>query len=55
METKKIFAGKIVPKSLLVKQHQKDKVSWIYLVSAKIWHMIMSDKEKKDINVKPLM
>lgn len=25
-DTKEIFAGKIVPKSLLVKQHQKDKV-----------------------------
>ncbi|XP_076471497.1 serine/threonine-protein kinase PLK1-like isoform X2 [Babylonia areolata] len=26
-DTKEIFAGKIVPKSLLVKQHQKDKMS----------------------------
>ncbi|KAK3101151.1 hypothetical protein FSP39_001346 [Pinctada imbricata] len=26
-ETKQIFAGKIVPKSLLVKQHQKDKMT----------------------------
>lgn len=26
VESKEIFAGKIVPKSLLVKQHQKDKV-----------------------------
>lgn len=27
VETKEIFAGKIVPKSLLVKQHQKDKMT----------------------------
>ena len=26
MDTKDVFAGKIVSKSLLVKQHQKDKV-----------------------------
>ena len=31
MDTKAIWAGKIVPKSLLVKQHQKDKVSANYL------------------------
>jgi hypothetical protein len=27
MDTNQVMAGKIVPKSLLVKQHQKDKVS----------------------------
>uniref|UniRef100_H2XY93 Serine/threonine-protein kinase PLK1 n=2 Tax=Ciona intestinalis TaxID=7719 RepID=H2XY93_CIOIN len=27
LETKKIFAGKIVPKALLVKPHQKDKMA----------------------------
>lgn len=30
VESKEIFAGKIVPKSLLVKQHQKDKVKKNY-------------------------
>ena len=29
MDTKKIYAGKVVSKGLLVKQHQKDKVSVI--------------------------
>ena len=29
-DTKEIFAGKIVPKSLLVKQHQKDKVCFLF-------------------------
>ena len=28
MDTKEIWAGKIVPKTLLAKQHQKDKVSF---------------------------
>ena len=27
MDTKQLYAGKVVAKSLLVKQHQKDKVS----------------------------
>lgn len=31
VETKELFAGKVVPKSLLVKQHQKDKVLYIIM------------------------
>ena len=31
MDTNEIYAGKIVPKTLLAKAHQKDKVKWCTL------------------------